>query len=213
MGRERLPVEVGQRFTSLVVTGEARDARNKLQYVCLCDCGKTVITTGPKLHSGHTKSCGCYALRQRTTHGLHKSAEYKILSGMRQRCYNKNYQQFADYGGKGVTICDRWLKGEDNKTGMECFIEDMGKRPSPAHSIDRIDSGGNYEPDNCRWATSVQQLNNTSRNRRISAFGETLTVAEWAKRFGLSYMTLMARLNAGKSLEFAVKQKPYERQR
>ena len=110
---------------------------------------------------------------------------------MKQRCLNPNSKRYPRYGGRGITICTRWLDFAN-------FLEDMGEVPE-GKSIDRINNDGNYEPSNCRWATKYEQANNTSRNRTYSYLGKTLTIAQWAEALGLSYKTLISRLNTDHS--------------
>ena len=118
---------------------------------------------------------------------------------MKVRCINPKSQDWDLYGGRGITVCDRW------KDSFAQFYADMGPKPSAAHSIDRIDSDGHYEPGNCRWATATEQANNwKTRNRRISYNGETLTLPQWAQRLGLSRESLRDRLDSGWSIEKAV---------
>lgn len=107
---------------------------------------------------------------------------------MKTRCYNERAADYPDYGGRGIAICDRW------RDRFEAFLEDMGTRPSSLHSIDRKDTNGNYEPDNCRWATAKQQANNRRETIYIEAFGESLTISGWAERRGIARDTLKARL-------------------
>ena len=113
---------------------------------------------------------------------------------MVQRCFDSNHKHFHSYGGRGITVCERWL-GEQ---GFANFLADMGPRPSAQHSIDRFpDNDGNYGPDNCRWATSSEQNRNRRDNHLITADGETMCIAAWAERTGIHRNTLFNRLRLG----------------
>lgn len=120
-----------------------------------------------------------------------KTPEYKAWSAMRHRCLNHNNKSYHNYGGRGIAVCERWL---DN---FDAFIEDMGKRPSRRHQLDRIDNDGNYEPDNCRWATPSQQMNNVRYNDRITIEGQTKTAAQWCRHFGINRSTFGSRRERG----------------
>lgn len=151
---------IGTRFNSLIVKELIGRVGHNKQWRCICDCGNEVIVRSYDLRKGTTKSCGCAnrresALRART-HGQSKSRLYNIWANMLDRCYNQNNKDFKYYGGRGVSVADQWR--DDYIT----FAAYMGERPSPKHSIDRIDTNGDYEPGNVRWATPLQQ----SRNRR-----------------------------------------------
>jgi hypothetical protein len=113
--------------------------------VCLCDCGNITETRASRLLAGHTLSCGCLRRITGTIHGAKHTSEYNIWNHLKQRCLTPTNHAFADYGGRGVTVCERWLSGDGVRGGFECFLEDMGPRPSRAHSIDRFpDKNGNY---------------------------------------------------------------------
>lgn len=161
---------------------------------CVCDCGNKSIANGGNLKRGTSRSCGCFAgelwLKSRTTHGRSKSREHKAWCRMKVRCYSRAFIEYHRYGGRGISVCDRWLHSFEN------FFEDMGLCP-PDMSLDRINNNGNYEPGNCRWATTVQQLNNTSRSRHIEHAGRKLTLSEWSKEIGIGVSTLWARINSG----------------
>lgn len=133
-----------------------------------------------------------------TKHGFCRGGtggpEYRALAGIKERCLNPKIKNYHRYGGRGITICTRWLDGEGNLSGIECFVDDLGRRPSPSHSVERIDNDGHYEPGNCRWATPKEQSNNTRRNQTIEIDGTTLTLAEASERFNVPYPRLWARI-------------------
>lgn len=158
-----------------------RSDTDKRKAVCLCDCGNTTQVFISNLNRNHTTSCGCLqkqVLKKiNTTHGMTKSNEFNIWQGIKQRCYDVNSHAYSNYGGRGIIMCDRWLNSFEN------FYNDMGKRPSKSHTIDRFpNDNGNYEPENCRWATKTEQAQNRRKNVKIFYNGEEMTVSEFAKR-------------------------------
>lgn len=202
----------GRIFSRLTVTGEA-DARYVLRagvrtrqrlWLCVCDCGSKTVLSGDALVSGNTKSCGCLNLdklvARSTTHG-HKprtgmSRTYRIWLGMLERCLYKTSRDYAGWGGRGIKVCDRWRK-------FAAFLEDMGEAPVGL-SLDRRDNNGNYNKQNCRWATCKEQHNNKRSNRVLDYAGESLTVSQWAERTGIHKSALRYRLEAGWSIEEAL---------
>jgi len=188
------------------LTGKRFGMRTVLRYLgksywlCRCDCGNEhKVFTG---NIGKTNSCGCDRSRvtaeHKTTHGLYGTPEYKTWAGMKRRCLNKNENAYARYGGAGITICERWLNS------FESFVADMGPKPSPQHSIDRIDNAKGYEPTNCRWATRLEQARNLRSNRNISFNGETKALSEWAAQTGIDHRLISYRLEAGWPVEKAL---------
>ena len=160
---------VGQRFGRLtVITRAASKKRWKTSWECRCECGAFVTVSAMQLRQGETRSCGCLnrdaAAERQRTHGLSETPEYRVWGYIYTRCYNKSRADWPRYGGRGIMMCDRWRLGENGASGFECFLADMGKRPSPKHSIDRINNDGDYEPMNCRWATRSEQMRNTHRS-------------------------------------------------
>ena len=185
--------ETGNRYGRLTVIQRSPRHKKKAHWICQCDCGTITTVVGYSLRSGNTQSCKCLRAEllgnKRRTHGKHGTPEYKIWQGMRVRCNTVNHQSYARYGAKGITIDPRW---DDFAT----FLADMGTRPSPHHSIDRIDSSGPYSPENCRWATLLEQANNNSRVHQITHQGQTVSAAMWARKTGIGYHTLYNRLFA-----------------
>ena len=181
-------------------TQRSTDKRSYL--LCLCTCGKTVSVYRSNLISGTTRSCGCMAREisaaLRTRHGCSHLPEYGIWVKMRHRCHNEESVDYSRYGGRGITVCSRWLKSFSN------FYEDMGPRPSPLHSIERTDNDRGYTPRNCKWSTVGEQ----SRNRRstvlLTCDGKTQCLSDWAKEVGLARKTLAYRLGAGWSARRAL---------
>jgi len=130
--------------------------------------------------------------------GKNKSKTYKSWDHMIQRCKNKNTANYHNYGGRGITVCERWLKFEN-------FLEDMGEKPSPNHQIDRVNNDGNYCPENCKWSTKGEQIRNTRRNRIETYLGATKCRADWAKEYNIPRGVLRGRLDdLGWSLEKAL---------
>lgn len=161
---------------------------------CRCKCGTERIIRNESLRAGGTKSCRC---SMRTQDGKSTSKEYICWSNMIARCTNPDADSYYLYGGRGISVCDRWLV-------FSQFLDDMGEIPNKAMSIDRIDFNGHYEPSNCRWATSYEQSRNRRNNHRITARGETLTLMEWAARSQIAKSTIYRRLKRGLTEEDAV---------
>lgn len=176
----------GQRFGRLVVTSDAPrlGKTSGACWNCVCDCGGSAIVRGYHLRSGHTQTCGCRrSLGFVTTERV--AVERATWRAMLHRCSDLESKR---YGGRGITVCERW------KDSFESFLADMGKRPSPAHSIDRIDNDGNYEPGNCRWATRKEQARNSTTTKLSEADCTAITqrklrgdhVEDIASEFGVS---------------------------
>lgn len=124
---------------------------------------------------------------------------YSTWSAMKSRCYNKNHIHYNAYGGRGIKVCERWL----GKDGFEHFYKDMFPKPDGA-TLDRIDNDADYCPENCRWSNKVEQANNTRRNKIIEYNGESMTAAQWARKIGIPYRTLLTRLRRGMPLRKAL---------
>lgn len=188
----------GRRVGRLTVIGYAGYAPGGGKWWCQCDCGAVTKPTGTKLRSGHTVSCGCHRreaiVAGATTHGLSDHPLFRTWGLMRFRCSDT---RDPDYGGRGIAVCDRWLNGEGGLTGFECFLEDMGPRPSDKHSIDRINNDGNYEPSNCRWAVKVTQNRNRRITKKVRYAGAVISLGEACERAGLPYKTVWYRLSHG----------------
>ena len=181
-------------------------SRNGQPYVlCHCDCGTEKEIAFSSLRRGATQSCGCYRKEKgpgNKRHGLADTKIHMIWTSMRQRCFNPNNPAFKNYGGRGITIDPRW-------NSFEAFFEDMGEPPE-GMSLDRIDNNKGYSPDNCKWATRVQQGRNTRMCHPVTFEGVTKTIAEWAEQYGIGRSTLSQRIRNGWDIKRALTQSTLE---
>lgn len=196
----------GKRFGRLTVIEQAGRTKNgRVKWKCICDCGKEAIVAGSCLTSGHTKSCGCLQPQRRaetlTKHGLRHTKLYGIRCSMIKRCFNVNDKGYKDYGGRGIKVCDEWL-GESGVVNFYNWAMQSGYKEGL--SIDRIDNDGDYCPENCRWATDIEQANNKRNNAFITYKDETHTISEWCRIKGISVKTFRSRLSLGWSIENAL---------
>jgi hypothetical protein len=181
----------GRTFGKWTILREVSHANGKVRWLCRCKCGKECAVRSNHLLSG--ASDGCVSCSHRA-HGMSKKPEYNSWCLMRQRCANPKHRSRHRYGGRGIQVCARWAS-------FEAFYEDMGPKPSQHHSIERKDNDGDYEPENCIWATRKQQQRNKSGNRMLTFNGETRCVSEWAELVGIHHNTLRSRLRLGWNVE------------
>ena len=157
----------GQKVNRLTVLNRVgTDSQRCAIWLCRCDCGKVVTVSSRHLKIGGVGSCGCIRNEAKSTHGERLSGnkrtkEYKTWTAIKQRCYNPKTIGYKNYGGRGIMVCDRWLNSYEN------FLADMGRAPSPKHTIERNNNDGNYERSNCRWATSKEQAQNRRTTKRL----------------------------------------------
>lgn len=204
----------GQKFGRLKVLKKA-GGHGDAKWICRCDCGKEVVALGKNLRKGRTRSCGCFKRevtvdfnkRTKATHGMTKTRLFTIWTGIKQRCTNPHAKDYPSYGGRGITVCPEW----ENFEAFRDWALANGYRDDL--TIDRIDNGGDYSPQNCRWITSAAQQNNTRQNRIYTYKGETKTIAEWAREAGMSYGLLYNRLYKGWTIERALTEKIHEERR
>lgn len=191
------PVDMtGNRYAGLVALSMVgRNSSRGYTWLFSCDCGVEFEASGSEVRYGRINSCpACAAEKKRmsfTTHGLADHPLYGTWTAMKSRCLNPNFEAYKDYGGRGITVCSRWSES------FADFLADMGERPTPAHTLERNNTNGNYEPNNCRWATRLEQANNKRNNRQISIEGVTKTLAQWALDAGVTEAGLRARIKRG----------------
>lgn len=179
----------GQKFGHLTVTGRAFNKPNmQAKWTCQCVCGKETAVAGQKLRSGDAKSCGC-SKPGHVTHGKSRTKTHNSWIGMKQRCYYEKHAEFERYGGRGITVCERWQIFEN-------FYSDMGERPART-SLDRINSNGNYEPENCRWAPDAQQARNRRSTILVERDGRIQCVMDWCVELGLNVDRIYGRIRRG----------------
>lgn len=200
-----MSISIGDKFGRLEVVRQGKLSGRNRYWVCVCECGKEKEICYSSLSRGVSKSCGCLnselASKRKTTHGLSKSSIYDVWMNMKSRCLNPGNSSYDNYGGRGVSICNRWLKFEN-------FYSDMGDPPL-SHEIERINNNGNYEPSNCRWSTKQEQCENRRSNRTFCYRGEEKTISQLSRDSGINYFTLRARLVKLKwDIDRAMTQKP-----
>lgn len=168
MSRGKIKNLIGQRFGRLTVVAQTNERINRsVVWECKCDCGNTHYVQSNSLLTGRTQSCGCLLKERRgvarTTHHMSNEKIYAVWQGMRKRCFSTNHKNYADYGGRGITVCDEW------NSSFEAFYNYVSQLPhfgENGYSLDRINNDGNYEPGNVRWATRKVQANNTRKTQR-----------------------------------------------
>jgi hypothetical protein len=188
----------GKTFGRLTVIERHGPKGRRAYWRCKCECGNETVVVGDTLKSGRTKSCGCLrteeTIKRSTTHGhtsnYQRTREYTSWKHAKERCNNPSNPKYPLYGGRGIKMCERWKKS------FSAFMEDMGKCP-PGHTLDRIDVNGNYEPNNCRWASPKSQGNNTRKNVIVSLHGENMTLKQAAHKLGINYKSIHAAIKYG----------------
>lgn len=184
----------GEIFNRLKVIEPAGESKHKQKlYLCQCVCGTMKTLKGAEVKSGKIQSCGCLRdellLGRAKTHGESKNVpEYRAWMSIKRRCFYKKSINNKDYLGRGITVCERW------KTSYENFLVDMGRRPTKNHSIERKNNNGNYEPANCKWATRMEQANNTRRTHAFEINGERITLTQIARKYNITRDKLRYRL-------------------
>lgn len=191
----------GKRFGKLTVVRFSHTQNKNSVWLCSCDCGGFSKSLAPGLNGGRVLSCGC-ARREASRgrwliHGNSTKAEHKAWRSMHDRCENPKHKSYYNYGGRGISVCERW-------NTFENFYADLGPRPTLKHSIDRIDNESGYSPQNCRWATRDEQANNKRTNCVFTLGGKSQTLTAWAKEVGVSISSIRGRMSRGWSLEQAL---------
>ena len=184
----------GMKFGRLLVIGRSNNNKSGgARWLCRCDCGEYTIVQGYYLRNNRIRSCGCLQkeifLKRCRTHGYSKTPTYNSWQAMRKRCEDSKNKDYQYYGGRGIKVCERWLKFEN-------FLEDMGERPLGL-TLDRKDFNGNYCKENCKWATTKEQQNNKRNNHYITRNGVTKTISEWSDIFNIEQRTVWKRLKRG----------------
>lgn len=180
----------GNKYGRLTILKYSHNVGTNSFWICKCECGNIKAIQGTRMKKGSTKSCGCYSVEVSTKHGNKsggkESGAYTSWRGMIDRCTNPNADNYQYYGGRGISICERWLDFSN-------FLEDMGERPLKG-TIERKNNSKGYFPENCAWACRRKQANNTRRNHYITYKGKQMSIAEASRIYGIPYYTLRSRI-------------------
>lgn len=202
----------GQRFGRWLVLDEAgRNKANAVLWLCRCDCGTERAVRTHGLRSGKTQSCGCYnrerIVQSSRTHGLSNTPLWNSWRNMISRTTNTKDKNYSYYGGRGISVCAEW------RESFEAFVRDMGPSHEAGLTLDRINVDGNYEPENCRWATPLEQGRNKRNNRLLTFNGRTMPLSEWAENVGIDHTVIRSRLRIGWPVERALTEPVPKRRR
>ena len=183
----------GQKFNSWLIIGRAENNGARVMWHVRCDCGHETTYRADTLREGRSKMCR--ACTRTSKHG--RDQMYDAWRSMHRRCGDNGHVSYADYGGRGIYVCERWQS-------FDLFFEDMGERPSSAHTLERMDNDGPYSPENCKWATQKEQHNNKRSNRLVTYQGIEMTVTQLAERVGIDRHVIYQRLKYGYTVDEAV---------
>jgi len=187
----KLPDLIGKKFgkwTAVAIHDNTTDGRVGLFYDTMCDCGSSGVVRNSRLTGGFTKSCGCNISETHSTHGQSKSSEIRSYYHMRERCLTPTCRDYSYYGGRGIKICERWLKSS------KAFLDDMGPKPFPDYTLERRDVNADYSPENCVWDSRAAQADNTRATTRYTIDGTTRTLKEWCNIHNKSVKTVRQRV-------------------
>lgn len=191
----------GKTFGRWLVIERRGDIKGAAAWLCRCTCKTERVVGGQSLRLGTSTSCGCYhsenQSRLRTKHGASFTPEYTAWAHMMQRCLNPDNPEYSNYGARGITVCQRWQTAAN-------FIADMGQRPSPKHTLERVNNDKGYSPENCIWDTQKNQCRNKRTNRPITWNNKTQLITDWSRELGGAKHSLSTRLSRGWSLERAM---------
>ncbi len=198
----------GQKYGRLTIIREleptfTQSGRRRYKYLCKCECGNETIAEGGNLRKGLKKSCGCLEKENqlKPTHGKTNTRLFSIWVGMRRRCYDTRRNNYQNYGGRGIRVCNEWL----GESGFQAFYDwAMANGYDDTLTIDRIDDDGNYEPCNCRWVDMQTQQNNRRNNHIVTAYGESMTVTQMARKYKLNPNDLYKRLKGKTNAESVI---------
>lgn len=190
---------LGKRFGHMIAVEELPRDKGMRKWRLRCDCGAEHTAFQKAFCSGgKMTSCGCQNKHQQVFHGLSKIPEYRLWFNMKSRCYNENTPYYHAWGGRGIKVYDEW------RESFEAFFRYVGSRPTPRHSLDRIDNDGNYEPGNVRWAVRKIQCRNVRSNHIVNLDGRRITLAEAVEDAPVPYNTVLYRLKRGWSIDTAI---------